>query len=359
MEQRLLLSGYDTIECAYYLAFCDDSLLNFDQLSVAKEALRESRRRKPKLIQLGSEEFLLASHGTASDYPFLIENEAFSIQFGEFNQPSFFVTFRSIALWHCGAQALHQRFLSWAQSVRLYCYQVERLSRVDFTFDYYLPEIDFDEDSFISAANKDNQHRKHRKIQTFSLGEGEVKLRIYNKCDEINEKSSKLWFFKLWGIDQDVWRIEWQIRKGLLRNHGIQSFDDLQQRQGNLLQTLVNKHTTLHIKQTNSNRAQWPLHPLWKDLTDYVARIEVADELETRNDLDRNALLEERKMRIAISLYGYLKRLAAIHCLQTESDTVSVTDALAIMNNIILCVHDSLAWSFDVKDRVIEMRLGK
>ena len=44
-----------------------------------------------------------------------------------------------------------------------------------------------------------------------SFGESEIKLRIYDKCDEINEKSSKSWFFKLWGIERDVWRIEWQV----------------------------------------------------------------------------------------------------------------------------------------------------
>jgi hypothetical protein len=102
MTLRLLLNGFDTIECAYYFAFDHDCVLDFEQLAIEKEALRQSKTRKPKHIKLGSEEFLLASHGTGSGYPFLIENESFSIQFGEFNQPSFFVTFRSVALWHSG-----------------------------------------------------------------------------------------------------------------------------------------------------------------------------------------------------------------------------------------------------------------
>ncbi len=191
MTQRLLLNGFDTIECAYYLAFSDDCQLDFEQLAVEKEELRQLKIRKSKHIRLGSEEFLLASHGTGSGYPFLIENESFSIQFGEFNQPSFFVTYRSVALWHAGIQNLHQRFMVWAQSVGLIAYQPERISRVDFAFDYFLPNIDFDEDNFVSAASKDNQHRKNRKVQTFSFGEGDIKLRVYNKCAEIKEKSAK------------------------------------------------------------------------------------------------------------------------------------------------------------------------
>ena len=160
------------------------------------------------------------------------------------NRPNFFVKFRSIALWHYGALALHHRFLDWAKSVGMTPYQPERLSRVDYAFDYYFPEIDFDEDSFVSVAQKDTQHRKNSKVQTFDIGSDLVKLRVYNKVDEINEKSKKTWFFKLWGLDQDVWRIEWQIRKDQLRKLGISSFESINERQGDLLRLLTKEHTT-------------------------------------------------------------------------------------------------------------------
>ena len=195
---KSLLTGHDTIECAYYLTPMAGSGLDFERLAVEKEMLRASKSRHPKPITLGSEEFLLAGHGTGSGYPFLIENDSFSIQFGEFNKPNFFVTFRSYALWQHGAARLHQRFLAWAESVGYSTFQPERLSRVDLTFDYQLPEIDFDEDSFVSQAAKDNQHRKHGKVQTFRFGEGSLVLRIYNKVAEIEEKSAKTWFFDLW-----------------------------------------------------------------------------------------------------------------------------------------------------------------
>ncbi|MFZ1547611.1 MAG: hypothetical protein WAT12_11020 [Candidatus Nitrotoga sp.] len=80
---------------------------------------------------------------------------------------------------------------SHGRNVGLQAYQPEKLSRADFTFDYHLPVIDFDEDNFVSSFAKDNQHRKHGKVQTFRLGEGDFGLRIYNKCDEIQESSAK------------------------------------------------------------------------------------------------------------------------------------------------------------------------
>jgi hypothetical protein len=351
---QLLLSGHDTIECAYYLALTEGCKFDYERLGVEKEIMRQSKSRKPTLIKLGNEEFMLAGHGTGSGYPFLIENEAFSIQFGEFNAPSFFVTFRSIALWHSSAQGLHVRFLAWAQSVGLHAYQPEKLSRVDFTFDYHLPVIDFDEDNFVSSFAKDNQHRKHGKVQTFRLGEGDLGLRIYNKCDEIQESSQKTWFYELWRMDQDVWRIEWQARKQWLRVVGIRTFEDMRERQGDLLRLLVNDHTTLRIKTDDSNRSRWPLHPLWQDLQQRVAQMEG---LGVVRELDIPALLDQRMMHITISLYGYMKRIAAIYSLQGKTRPISLKQARAHLAVQLEHIHDPLTWETDVERRMTEMRM--
>jgi len=351
-----MLTGHDTIECAYYLMRENDCQLDFESLVVQQHQLKCAKVRTPKVIKLGCEAFLFASHGTGSGYPFLIENDTFSIQFGEFNKPNFFVTFRSIALWHHGAFNLHQRFLNWANSIGYTPYKVETLSRVDFTFDYFLSLIDFDADSFVTVAEKDNQYRKDRMVQTFNFGAGDTRLRIYNKCDEIKETSAKTWFYEIWGIDHDVWRIEWQTRKDRLRTVGIKSFEDLKERQGDLLRVLVNDHTSLRIKSDDSNRSRWTIHPLWQDLTQRVNEMEG---LGIVRELDAQALLEERFTRIAISVYGYVKRVAAIDALYTGVEKSYVDEAFTHLQNKIMELHDPLTWQSDVNRRVEQMRLGE
>ena len=353
---NFLISGFDTIECAYYLIPTDKYQLDFVSLAVQKENLVRAKNSKQQAIKLGSEEFLLASHGTNSGYPFVIENEVFVIQFGEFNKPNFYVKFRSIALWHHGVLALHERFLAWAASVGMIQSQPERLSRVDYAFDYHLPELDFDEDSFLSQAAKDNQHRKNGKIQTLKFGTDKVVLRIYNKTDEINEVSHKTWLFDLWGIDHDVWRIEWQVRKDFLRQLGISSFTSLAERQGDLLRVLVKDHTTLRIKSNDSNRSRWAMHPLWLDLTE---RVDQMDGLGVIKELDEKALLEERFTRIAISVYGYVKRVAAIDALYTGNEKSYMDEAFQHLFNRVSELHDPLTWQQDVNRRAKEMRLGE
>jgi hypothetical protein len=357
MQPLPLLTGHDTIECAYYLKPVGEGcLLDYESLEVQKEELRRAKSKKPKPIQLGCEEFMLASHGTGSGYPFLIENDAFSIQFGEFNKPNFFITYRSVALWHQGAAKLHKRFLDWAASVGMVPYRPESLSRVDFTFDYQLSEIDFDEDNFISQANKDAQHRKNGRIQTFRFGSDAVVLRIYNKCDEIEETSHKTWFYDLWGVDKDVWRIEWQTRKQVMRLVGIRTFESLLDRQGDLLRLLVKEHTTLCIKTADSNRSRWPLHPLWQDLTEQVNKMEG---LGVVRELDMAALLDERLARISVSMYGYMKRIAAIDCMQTGEQKAYVDETFDRLRSMIDEIHDPLTWQTDVQRRITEMRLGE
>lgn len=298
---------------------------------------------------------MLAGHGTGSGYTFLIENEAFSIQFGEFNDPPFFVTFRSIALWHQGTQGLHERILAWAASVGMHPYRPERLSRVDCTFDYYLPVIDFDEDNFVTSFEKDNKYRKNRIAQTFCFGASPLMMRMYNKCDEIQESSAKAWFYVLWGIDENVWRIEWEVRKEWLRRFGIRTFEDLKERQGDLLRVLV-KHTTLRIQTEDSNRSRWSLHPLWEDLQERATQMEG---LGIVRELDMDKLLDERMMRISISLYGYMKRIAAIYSLQGNTSAASLNQARAHLAVQLKHLHDPLTWESDVERRMTEMRLGE
>lgn len=354
---ELLLSGLDTVECAYFLRPTSGCTLDFFQLSLEKEVLRQNKKRDPKKITLGGTDFFLQPYGSSSGYPFVIENEDMTIEFGEFNEPSFYVTFRSVALWHKGAAMLHEQFSEWSRTLGLIAVRSEGLSRVDFTFDYLLPNIDFTEDDFVSLSTKDSQHRKERKIQTFSFGKGDVMLRVYDKIAEINEKSQKTWFSDLWqGVTANVWRIEWQVRKDLLKRFGLRSFVDLFDGQGDLLRYLSSDHTTLRTPSNDSNRSRWPLHPLWESLQNHIGTLSAQG---LYRDLDKPELLNARLARIAISIQGYLKRIAALECVLHGKPMVTNVDALRLLETLLTRVHDPLTWKTDVAKRIDEIKLGQ
>lgn len=354
---KFLLSGHDTVEACYYLRTSPSCLINYEQIGAYKEALRIAKRKEPKQLDLGSESFLLKPSGSLNGFPFVMENDTYIVEFGEFNEPSFRVKYRSQPLWQHGATALHQRFMTWVDSVNLQAYKPESLSRVDFTFDYYLLVVDFDEDSVISLSKKDNKYRDDGKINGLVYGKSDIVLRLYDKVLEIAEQSGKTWLFQLWGgITENVWRIEWQTRQAPLRRFGIRTFDDLLSMQGDLLRYLANEHDSLRIKTSDSNRSRWPVHPLWLDLLSRIAEMECQG---LYREVDMKEVMNQRLMRIAISIYGNLKRMAAIHAVQEEKDFTGFGIAQEQLERMLRLVHDPLSWKQDIETKIKEIRFGQ
>lgn len=356
MGFRFLVTGIDTLECAYFLSNGPSCQIDYGHLAMQKEFLRQSKTREPELISLGGDQFYLHAYGSSSGYPFIIENENFLISFGEFNSPSFFVKFKCRALWQHGAFHLHQRFLRWASSVGLVPFREETLSRIDFSFDYELSDLDFDENSFVSLSKKDTRYRKDSQLQTLQFGKGAVVLRVYDKVAEIDEQSNKHWFFDIWGIAENIWRIEWQVRKSILRRFAIRTFEDLTTNQGDLLRYLATEHDSLRLKTQDQNRSRWPLHPLWGDL---VGRVNQMECVGIYREINQAAMLEERNTRMAISIYGYLKRMAAVDCVLNEKPMSSLSEAMEVLAKNLTWVHNRHTWEADVEKRILQIRLDR
>jgi hypothetical protein len=352
---RCVLAGFDTIQAAYYFVPSNQGEFQFEPLVVQRDRLRLDKARLGEVLTIGGETLLLKSHGSKSGYPLILEHAHFTAECGEFNNPSFFVTYRSEALWHLGAAALHNFFLHWADAVGLSVVRPETLSRVDFAFDYYLPTVDFTRDGMVSVSTKDATHREHRRDQTLSFGRGDVMLRIYDKVAEIEQQSSKLWLFELWGEKAGVWRIEWQVRKPLLKRFSLRQFDDLFSGYGDLLMYLASEHDSLRIPSGDSNRSRWPVHPLWDDLLDRIVSFPAQG---VYREIDEKAVLAERKRRVAISIYGYLKHLAALLSIEYKSDEVSLGAAQASLRGLINDLHKPLDWYTGVASKRDKIRLG-
>lgn len=299
-EIRCVLQGLDTLQIAYYLEARPGGGFPYESLLVTKERLRANRQRQGATVELNGWEFSLRPYGSSSGYPLVLENRDYTLEFGEFNNPSFFVTFRSEALWRAGAEALHREFEAWAVGAGLRFVQAESVSRVDFAFDYLLPSVDFNVESVVSKSAKDSTHRQDGGLQTLTFGRGDIVLRIYDKVAEIEQQSAKVWLFDLWGVREKVWRIEWQARKAILRRFGIRTLQDLFDSQGDVLRYLVTEHDSLRLPAGVGNRSRWPLHPLWVDLRE---QIEGFQSQGVRREINDAATLDARELRIAISLY--------------------------------------------------------
>ena len=114
-------------------------------------------------------------------------------------------------------------------------------------------------------------------------------------------------------------------------------FQSLAERQGDLLRLLVKDHTTFRVKGNDSNRSRWDMHPLWLNL---IERVNQMEGLGIVRELDELALLEQRMTRIAISVYGYVKRVAAIDALYKDEEKSYMDGAFQHLQNRVNELHD-------------------
>ncbi len=352
---RYLSSGVDTLEVCFYLAPGNACDLDFDALLARREALRSSATRDPDEVSIGGESFLLQAYGSSTGYPLVLSNTWVVINYGAKNSPPFLVKFLSQGLWQYGWRGVADKFLTWAKGAGFEAYAGEKISRADFCFDYWLADLDFTQDNFVSLSSKDSQYREHRRNQTFDFGRGDTKLRCYDKIAEIEQESGKVFFFDLWGVRDGVWRIEWQVRKELLKRFGVRSLAGLQNQAGDLLHYLSTTHDTLRISSGDSNRSRWPLHPLWRDVQERAVGFGRQGVLA---EIELGASIDERLQRCAASLYGYAKAIAAMEAVKAGKENLPFDVALDKVRRLISSVHKPVVWDFDVAKKVTRLRLS-
>lgn len=62
--------------------------------------------------------------------------------------------------------------------------------------------------------------------------------------------------------------------------------------------------------------------------------------------------------RMSISIYGYLKRIGAIECIQGNQGMIDVNEVLKDLGTYIHHIHEPLTWKIDVERKIKEMQLG-
>lgn len=232
----------------------------------------------------------------------------------------------------------------------------ESISRIDLALDYHLPDLELVENQFVSRAEVKATWRKHDQVQTFQIGKGDTVVRVYDKVAEINASSDKRWFFDLWGMKENVWRVEVQLRAGRLKQGAIRSLEDWAELGGDILRETLHKHTTLRQIGTDSNRSRWPLHPLWQAVHEDIEQV---NQTGLVKELNPKAGLDWRKHRNTTSIYGMLKRFGCYEALQSGGKaTPDLEWTLEALQDALRAVHDPVHWKNEIERLVAEERLG-
>lgn len=350
----LLLHGIDSLYVCYYYDLVS-SKLDFDELEYRKQFAIDRETGKA-YFEIGDER-LQVMPGGQKFYKYVLTNRDFKISIAERMQPSVKVHFFSEALWRDGARALHDRVIACLKAIGATALKAEQVNRVDWAFDFELPVVDFNEDCFVSRLRKNNKWRDGQQVQTFGYGIGDIVVRVYDKVAEIEQASDKAWFHDLWGQKANVWRVEFQVRSERLKQASIRTIQDLEDLQGDLLKQLALAHTTLRRPNDDTNRARWPLHPLWKSL---VAAIDVMPQFGLCRHYDPANSLEYRFWKNSQGIYGWLKSLAALSALRSPSKGIlTFEDFLKELPKAFGHFHSPTLWHATIEEKLRKYEAGK
>lgn len=194
------------------------------------------------------------------------------------NNSPIYVRFMSEFLWKHGYNKCHCLFWKWFNQFNVKVLGT-RLSRLDICFD--TEEICFtieDREKFVTRARKTDIHYTEEEVQIdsehyighvfsgFVIGRGSpLSCRIYNKT--LEAKNSKKWFFDIWkeyGYNSlnDVWRVEFQCRRKVLKELQINTYEDIKEKIKQIWAYYTQKWLVLKEK-TNNNISRCPISEKW------------------------------------------------------------------------------------------------
>jgi len=281
----LLAHGYDWFELAWNLQ-PRPALLDLLEDAKAEAKTASPDGSLPALRAINGQEVGVRSYG-GQGTPWLIDGDGFVVAIR--NPGSNFpisVRMTAAGLWQWGPEALRDR-----------AYKViedsdgpdggdwERVSRVDYAFDMSSPAFtaemvpDIARAILAPAGVKVHRHGDmygaNGTIETLAVGMRAAPLQIviYDKGREIRQASGKTWMYELWERSgwvppehgepvEHVWRVEVRMRKDWLRKRGVLNQFHLRDHLPELLaEALLTRRLT--VPTADTNRARWPVHPLW------------------------------------------------------------------------------------------------
>jgi len=267
-EPRVLLHGIDTLDLGLYVQW------NHYWPKVTAELAKGKRNAsRTQGIPFGDGRCVILPGGKPPIYAWHLVYPQFHLFLSKHQQPkqktpNAYISFNSETLWSLGitgALAEVEQQLRALDGVLL----EHVVSRCDPCVDLIIPGgLTY---NFIQKHRVPTNRKTHvyedQQLETCYVGaaKADIQLRIYDKSLEINQQSQKNWFLDLWQLEEceNVWRIEYQLRREILRQFDIKTISQLEQQLPGIWQYLTNEWFSLRLPD-NENASRRSIHPLWR-----------------------------------------------------------------------------------------------
>lgn len=245
-EVRVLASGVDSLVLSIDVYWHKKGFLNYLKRRKA-EAQLKGKEVQGAIKDKDNEiiwPFTVKPHGSRG-YEWILSSKEYTLLVGNWHapktKPSILAEIRSETLWlHGVEQAVKHLFLILKSTGASFRFM--KLSRVDLCMDLLLPEKIWNQDILgfkVTRATRASQYYTHKALEGISIGKGSIQARIYDKELEIKQQSKKFWLYNIWGIskaprDHKIIRVEFQLRREVIKELGLDTSDDLFEKMGDL-----------------------------------------------------------------------------------------------------------------------------
>lgn len=274
MPMNVLRCGIDSLYVSYDGKLSDEWA---QRLALAKLTARaeDDTDRAQAQVKLGEHLFEVSDRGKGK-YPYVLRDNWFHISVAGVSAthlPLAYAQISSDLLTAVGVPAALCALRFVVGTLGL-VRDPERVSRADLFVDFTTSEAisSLSTDAWVTRAHKIASYTTRQRFSGWTVGiGGEVGARLYDKTLEL-ERSRKdylmpLWRAAGWQEPESVWRLEFEFKRAALVELGVRCVADLFECQGGLWRYATGDWLRLTIPDVqDSNRARWPVHPLWEAL---------------------------------------------------------------------------------------------
>jgi hypothetical protein len=270
---QFLLRGIDSLDLGLYVIWGSGWKRRLRSLDKKKQ---QARKKGGLLIGLPSgRTCIFRPNGKGENYRFHLQFEAYNLFIGKAarpgSSPNVYFSIDAKTLWLNGIESA----LSWItedlKAIGGGSIQFAQVSRVDLCSDFWIPgglSYEFLRSHKVTHSDKKKLFLgENDATETYYVGDPKspIELRIYNKGLEVKQGGIKLWFLDLWKREstEDIWRIEYQLRRPALKQFGINSLDDLKGKQAGVWHYLTSKWFSLRLPD-NEKAERRTIHPFWR-----------------------------------------------------------------------------------------------
>ena len=180
------------------------------------------------------------------------------------------------------------------------------VSRIDLCADFVSNENmeSWGREAWITRGKKIDAHAVNEKFTGWSIGlGGKISCRLYNKLIEIHTSGRTdlvpLWKEAGWQEGEPIWRVEFQLMRDILAEHGLIDLDSTLANLNGLWSYASTEWLRLTLPNPDDQtRSRWPINPLWG----YISSIDWETNLNTLSRSFQATRLPEDKRILALGI---------------------------------------------------------